>query len=167
MTVLEAIQKSAEFLGKKNVESPRLQTELLLAHLLKMPRMKLYLNFERVLTPAETDGLRELVKRRGQREPLQHITGLTSFCGFEITVNRHALVPRPETELLAEAGWQFLSTLNSQPSTALDFGTGTGCIAIALAAKCPAARIAALEISLETLELAKQNAAANKVTERI
>ena len=68
-----------------------------------MPRMKLYLNFERVLTPAETDALRELVKRRGQREPLQHIIGSTSFCGLEIAVNRHALVPRPETELLAEA----------------------------------------------------------------
>ena len=108
MTVLEAIQKSAEFLGKKNVESPRLQTELLLAHLLKMPRMKLYLNFDRVLSPAETDALREFVKRRGQREPLQHITGSASFCGFEIAVNRHVLVPRPETEMLAELGWQFL-----------------------------------------------------------
>ena len=73
--------------------------------------MKLYLNFECVLTPAETDALRELVKRRGQREPLQHITGSTSFCGFEIAVNRHALVPRPETELLAESGWQFLQQL--------------------------------------------------------
>src|ERR1039458_4401559 len=114
MTVLEAIQKSAEFLAKKGVESPRLQTELLLAHLLKLPRMKLYLNFERVLTPAETDALREFIKRRGQREPLQHITGSTSFCGFEIAVNRHALVPRPETELLAESGWQFLARLAAE-----------------------------------------------------
>ena len=167
MTVLEAIQKSADFLGKKSVESPRLQTELLLAHLLKLPRMKLYLNFDRVLTPAETGALRELVKRRGQREPLQHITGSTSFCGYEIAVNRHALVPRPETELLAELGWQFLSTLNSQPSTALDFGTGTGCIAIALAAKCQDAKIIALDISTDALALAKQNAAQNKVAERI
>jgi release factor glutamine methyltransferase len=167
VTVLEAIQKSADFLGNKSVESPRLQTELLLAHLLKLPRMKLYLNFDRVLTPAETGALRELVKRRGQREPLQHITGSTSFCGYEIAVNRHALVPRPETELLAELGWQFLSTLNSQPSTALDFGTGTGCIAIALAAKCQDAKIIALDISTDALALAKQNAAQNKVAERI
>jgi release factor glutamine methyltransferase len=167
VTVLEAIQKSADFLGKKSVESPRLQTELLLAHLLKLPRMKLYLNFDRVLTPAETGALRELVKRRGQREPLQHITGSTSFCGYEIAVSRHALVPRPETELLAELGWQFLSTLNHQPSTALDFGTGTGCIAIALAAKCPNAKTTALDISTDALALAKQNAAQNKVAERI
>ena len=167
MTVLEAIQKSADFLAKKGVESPRLQIELLLAHLLKMPRMKLYLNFDRVLTPSETDALRELVKRRGQREPLQHITGSASFCGCEIAVSRHALVPRPETELLAESGWQFLSTLNHQPSTALDFGTGTGCIAIALAARCPNAKITALDISPEALALARGNATRNNVAERI
>jgi len=174
VTVLEAIQKSTEFLAKKGVESPRLQAELLLAHLLKLPRMKLYLNFERVLAPAETDALREFIRRRGQREPLQHIAGSTSFCGFEIGVNRHALIPRPETELLAEAGWQFLSTRNSdkpragaQPLTALDFGTGTGCIAIALAAKCPAAQIVAVDVSVEALVLAKENAARNDVAERI
>ena len=174
MTVLEAIQKSTEFLAKKGVESPRLQTELLLAHLLKLPRMKLYLNFERPLTPVETDGLREFIKRRGQREPLQHITGSTSFCGLEIAVNRHALVPRPETELLAESGWNFLSTLNctpnafgAQPSTVLDFGTGTGCIAIALAAKCPSAKVVATDVSPDALALAKQNAAHYNVAERI
>ena len=167
MTVLEAIQKSTEFLAKKGVESPRLQIELLLAHLLKMPRMKLYLNFERVLTPAETDALRELVKRRGRREPLQHITGSISFCGLEIAVNRHALVPRPETELLAEAGWQLLSTLNLQPSTVLDFGTGTGCIAIALAVKCPQAIIMATDVSAEALALAKENAVRHNVAGQI
>jgi release factor glutamine methyltransferase len=167
VTVLEAIQKSTDFLGKKNVESPRLQVELLLAHLLKMPRMKLYLNFERVLTSMETDTLRELVKRRGQREPLQHIVGSTSFCGYEIAISRHALVPRPETELLAEFGWNFLPTLNSQNAIALDFGTGTGCIAIALAAKCPSAKIVATDISVDALALAKENSGRNKVVERI
>ena len=190
MTVLEAIQKSAEFLAKKGVESPRRQTELLLAHLLKLPRMKLYLNFERVLTPAETDALRELVKRRGQREPLQHITGSTSFCGFEIAVNRRALVPRPETELLAEVGWEYLAGLSAESErrpparreggkpqelavpeagapTALDFGTGTGCIAIALAAKCPSAKIIATDISADALALAGENAARNNVANRI
>jgi release factor glutamine methyltransferase len=167
MTVLEAIQKSTEFLAKKGVESPRLQTELLLAHLLRMPRMKLYLNFERALSPAETDSLRELIKRRGQREPLQHITGSTSFCGHEIIVSRHALIPRPETELLAELGWKFLIARHSPLVTALDFGTGTGCIAIAIAAKCPDAKITALDVSAEALALAKQNAAQNQVAERI
>jgi release factor glutamine methyltransferase len=132
-----------------------------------MPRMKLYLNFDRALTTAETDALRELVKRRGQREPLQHIVGSTSFCGLEIVVSREALIPRPETEMLAELGWQFLSTINSPLSTALDFGTGTGCIAITIAAKTPGAKIIALDISAEALALAKENAARNQVAERI
>jgi release factor glutamine methyltransferase len=167
MNVLEAIQKSTDFLAKKGVESARLNAELLLAHLLKMPRMKLYLNFDRVLTAPEIDALRELVKRRGLREPLQHITGSTSFCGHEISVSRHALVPRPETELLAELGWKFLATSNQQPATVLDFGTGTGCLAIALAAKCPNAKVIALDLSPDALALAKQNALQNKVAERI
>jgi len=167
VTVLEAIQKSTEFLAKKGVESARLQAELLLAHLLKMPRMKLYLSFERALAPAETDALRELVKRRGRREPLQHLTGSVSFCGLEIAVNRQALVPRPETELLAEQGWQFLSTLNPQPSTALDFGTGTGCLAIALAVKCPGAKITAVDVSAEALALAGENATRHNVAGQI
>jgi release factor glutamine methyltransferase len=167
VTVLEAIQKSTEFLAKKNVGSPRLQTEWLLAHVLKMPRMKLYLNFDRALTTAETDALRELVKRRGQREPLQHIVGTTNFCGLEIAVNRHALVPRPETEMLAELGWNFLVTRHASLVTALDFGTGTGCIAIALAAKCPAAKIFATDISADALALASENALQNKLAERI
>ena len=186
VTVLEVIQKSAEFLARKNVDSPRLQTELLLAHLLKLPRMKLYLNFDRTLSDAELDAVRALVKRRGQREPLQHIVGSTSFCGLEMAVNRNVLVPRPETELLAEAGWDFLNSLRgcrreaaqTEPIaidqslrtlavTALDFGTGSGCIAIALAVKCPGARIMALDASAVALAVAKQNADRNGVSERI
>lgn len=166
MTVLEAIQKSTEFLTKKGVESPRLQTELLLSHLLKMPRMKLYLNFERTLNSTEVDQLRELVRRRSQREPLQHITGSTSFCGYEIRVNRDVLVPRPETELLAECAWEFLAA-RPAPVSALDFGTGSGCLAIALAAKFPAAQVVALDISEAALSAARANAAQNQVAERI
>jgi release factor glutamine methyltransferase len=171
VTVLEAIQKSTEFLGKKSVESPRLQTELLLAHLLKMPRMKLYLNFDRQLSAAETDALRESVQRRGRREPLQHIVGSTSFCGLDIAVGPQALIPRPETELLAELGWQWLvkqAEADGQASpAALDFGTGTGCIAIALATKCPQARLTALEVSADAMGLAQANAAQHGVSERI
>ena len=166
MTVLEAIQKSAEFLSKREIDSPRLQAELLLAHLLKMPRMKLYLNFERPLAEQETEALRQFVKRRGQREPLQHIIGSTSFCGFEMAVDRRALVPRPETEILAEAGWTYLSTLGPDQK-ALDIGTGTGCIAIALAAKCPNARITAVDTSADALALAAENAQKNNVADRI
>ena len=178
MTVLEVIQRSTEFLKNKGVDSPRLQTELLLAHLLSMPRMQLYLNFERSLSQSELDNFRELIKRRSQREPLQHIVGSTTFCGLELTVNRHVLIPRPETELLAEQGWKFLnsltpphstppSTINHQLSTALDVGTGSGCLAIALAVHCPTARIIATDISAEALLLAKENAVRHGVLNRI
>jgi release factor glutamine methyltransferase len=129
----------------------------------------LYLNFERVLTLAEQDILRQLVMRRGEREPLQHIIGSTSFCGLEIAVNRHVLVPRPETELLAERGWTFLKErvrLGLTP-TALDFGTGTGCLAIALAAQCLTAQITALDIAPEALAIARKNALHHQVAERV
>jgi release factor glutamine methyltransferase len=169
VTVLEVIQRSTEFLAKKGVESPRLQVELLLAHLFQMPRMKLYLNFDRPLTEPELEKLRELVKRRAQREPLQHITGTANFCGLEFVVNRHVLVPRPETEILAERAWNFLNQIakeKAQP-TALDFGTGSGCLAVTMAKKCPTAKIHALDVSTEALEVARENAAQHEVVEQI
>jgi release factor glutamine methyltransferase len=166
VTVLEVIQRSTDFLAKKGVEPARLQAELLLAETLKLPRMQLYLNFERVLTPAEIEPFRESVRRRGQREPLQHIVGSTSFCGLDIAVSRDALVPRPETELLAEYGWRFLNGV-TPAVTALDFGTGTGCLAIALAAKCPHAQVHSLDVSGAAIELARQNAARHKLDGRI
>jgi len=168
VTVLEAIRRSSEFLAKKGVESPRLQAELLLAHLLNLPRMQLYLAFERVLTPEQVDQFRSLVKRRGQREPLQHIIGSTSFCGLEIAVNRQVLVPRPETELLAESGWSFLNRLPpDQNLTALDLGTGSGCIAIAVAWHCQRVEFTAIDISGEALQTAQQNAARHGLDQRI
>src|SRR5205807_9600884 len=108
VTVLDVIQRSSEYLARKGVESPRLQIESMLAHVLQMPRLNLYLNFNRVLAEGELDRLRGLVQRRAAREPLQHIVGSTSFCGLEISVTRDVLVPRPETELLAERAWEFL-----------------------------------------------------------
>ena len=184
VTVLEVIQRSTEFLTKKNVESPRLQAELLLAHTLGLPRMRLYLSFDRVLDAAEEETVRQLVKRRGAREPLQHIVGSTSFCGLEIAVNRDVLVPRPETELLAEQVWNLLKQradclaeiVGANPSgpeldgagpTALDFGTGSGCVAIAVAVNCRAARVTALDFSGGALEVARQNAARHQVEKRI
>jgi release factor glutamine methyltransferase len=171
MTVLQAIRHGVDFLAKKGVESPRLHAELLLAHVLQVPRMKLYLDFERVLTEEQQAALRELLMRRGRREPLQHILGSACFCGLDLAVNRDVLIPRPETELLAESGWQFLQRAaerpDSNPPRALDFGTGSGCLAIALAVHCPAARMVAIDISPAALALARQNAARHAVDSRI
>jgi release factor glutamine methyltransferase len=167
VTVLEVIQRSSEFLARKGVESPRLQIELLLAHVLQMPRMKLYLNFERPLSEPEVETLRGLVKRRGEREPLQHIVGTACFCGLELEVNGDVLIPRPETELLAEQAAQFLSRLDPGSSTVLDFGTGSGCLAIALAVKSPEATVHALDVSEPALDVARRNAARHGVAGRI
>ncbi len=165
MTVLEAIQRSTEFLARKGVASTRLTAELLLAEVLGISRMKLYLEFERRLSEDETNRYREFIRRRGQREPVQQIVGSTSFCGLEIAVNRSVLVPRPETEVLAELGWTLLAKC-AFPA-ALDLGTGSGCIAIAVAAHCPAARLEAVDISAEALDLARQNALRHGLAERI
>jgi release factor glutamine methyltransferase len=182
VTVLEIIQRSTGFLQQKDVDSPRLQIELMLANVLKLPRLKLYLNFERALSEAELTRLREMVKRRAAREPLQHILGSTSFCGLEIKCSRAALIPRPETELLAERAWQFLGAPVSDPARraivphagsetgapmALDLGTGTGCVAIAVAVNTPAAHIFAVDVSADALALAKENAARHNVMDRV
>jgi release factor glutamine methyltransferase len=166
VTVLEIIQRTADFFSQKGIESPRLQAELLLAHVLKMPRLKLYLAFQRELTDAEVSAMRECVRRRGSREPLQHIVGTTSFCGLELECTKAALVPRPETELLAERAWQFAAARGAD-ARVLDAGTGTGCIAIAVAAMAPDVRVAAVDLSAEALELARRNAERHGMSARI
>jgi release factor glutamine methyltransferase len=169
VTILEVIQRSVEYLSKRGVESPRLQVELLLAHVLKMPRMKLYLNFERPLTPPELEALRALVQRRGLREPLQYIVGTVSFCGLDISVNRNVLIPRPETELLAERAWKFLQSASADGSAshALDLCTGSGCLAVALAAKVPTTQICATDLSADALAVARQNIERHNLSARV
>ncbi|MEN9575437.1 MAG: peptide chain release factor N(5)-glutamine methyltransferase [Verrucomicrobiota bacterium] len=167
MTIREGIQRSTEFLQRHEVDSPRLQAELLLAHLLKLPRLQLYLNHDRALTEAETAALRPLVQRRAKREPLQHLVGSTSFFGLELAVSPAALIPRPETETLAELTVAALAKCASHAPQALDFGTGTGCLAITLAAKLPAASVHALDLSEAALNLARQNAARHGLTNRL
>lgn len=167
MTVLEAIRKTTEFFERKGVDSPRLQAELILAHVLRLPRMKLYLNFERVLVPSEEDAYRELSRRRGLREPLQHIVGSVSFCGLEIASSAAALVPRHETELLAQMAWEYLENVSSLTPLALDIGTGTGCLPTAIASHCPRARLTAIDVSSDALALAKANIEQHDLAERI
>lgn len=167
MTIREVIQRSTEFLQRHGVDSPRLQAELLLAHLLKLPRLQLYLNHDRLLTEPETATLRALVQRRARREPLQHLVGSTSFCGIELTVSPAALIPRPETETLAELAVAALAKCNSPAPVVLDFGTGTGCLAIAVAAQCKTAQVHALDLSEAALLLARKNAERHGLSERV
>jgi release factor glutamine methyltransferase len=153
--ILELLDKTTDFFKQKGLESPRLQIELILSHVLKLPRMGLYLQFERELTTAELDTLRPLVKRRAEREPLQHILGETNFYGQTFYCNKEALIPRPETEVLVE--W-VLEVLKEQSSVTLyDIGTGTGIIALTLAKHLPDWNIIGIDISATALDLARKN----------
>jgi release factor glutamine methyltransferase len=164
MTVLEVLQATTAYFKKHNVENPRLNAEHLLAHVLGRKRIELYLEFERVLTESELAPLRNLVKRRSEGEPLQHLLGTTEFCGLTFLCDRRAMVPRPETEELVE----FLKSEIKKPkSDILDVGTGSGIIALSLAAEFPDAEILAVDISDDALALAQENAARLNLVTRV
>ncbi|MDX2226232.1 MAG: peptide chain release factor N(5)-glutamine methyltransferase [Verrucomicrobiae bacterium] len=156
MNILELIRKTTDFFEKKAVESPRLQIESLLSHHLRLKRMELYLQFERVLSEGEMAPLREMVRRRAEGVPLQHLTGLASFYGMDFGVSPAVLIPRPETESLVEAA---LKQNEITPfRRVVDVGTGSGIIALTLARHWPEAEILAVDISPSALAVAGQNA---------
>ncbi|RPI71392.1 MAG: peptide chain release factor N(5)-glutamine methyltransferase [Ignavibacteriales bacterium] len=165
LTVLNAITLSTEFLEKKEIESPRINAELLLAHALKCRRIDLYLSHDRPLSEEEINIYREFIKRRSKSEPLQYITGKVEFYGLEFKVNPSVLIPRQETEVLVE------TIINSVNTTAkikiLDIGTGSGNISISLARNLINAEIKTIDDSESALETAVENARLNNVFEKI
>jgi len=164
LTVLEIIRRTTEFLEGKGIETPRLDAELLLGHALGLKRMQLYLQFERPLTEAELEALRPLVRRRGTREPLQHIVGDLEFANVVLKTDRRALIPRPETEELVE---HIARSVTTSPGRIADLGTGSGAIALALATYFPDATVTAVEASVDAAELALVNASRNPAGERV
>ena len=167
MTIRTAIQSHEAFLASKGVESPRLQVELLHAHLLKVPRLRLYLDLDREVSQAESRQLEALVQRRAERVPLQHLVGTVSFNGLELEVSGDVLIPRPETEILAQLAVQRLSALKKSAPVALDFGSGSGCLAIALAVGVPGVTVRAIDCSEAALAVARRNAQRHGVADRI
>ena len=160
MTVLEILNRTKAFFEKKGVPDPLLDAQYIISHGLKMKnRMDLYLNFEKPLTPAELDILRPLVARRGNREPLQHIIGDTSFRGFVIKCDPRALIPRPETESLVDMAKDALNGIENP--FVVEIGTGTGAISIACAKEIEGAKVLATDISEDALALARENVQAN------
>jgi release factor glutamine methyltransferase len=164
MTVLEVLHATTVYFKKHDVENPRLNAEHLLAHVLGRKRIELYLEFERELTEAELAPLRELVKRRGEGEPLQHLLGTVEFCGHVFVCDKRAMVPRPETEQLVDI---VESKIENRKSKILDVGTGSGVIALSLAAEFPAAEIVAVDNSDDALALARENAERLALAKRV
>ncbi len=168
MTVLEVLQATAAYFKKRDIENPRLNAEHLLAHVLGRKRIELYLEFEGKLTETELGPLRELVKRRSEGEPLQHLLGTVEFCGLTFLCDKRALVPRPETEELVEfLKSKIQSASGGSKSEIVDVGTGSGVIALSLAAEFPEASITAVDISDDALALAQENAERLKLSGRI
>jgi release factor glutamine methyltransferase len=164
MTVLQVLQATTDYFKKHKIEDPRLNAEHLLAHTLRRKRIELYLEFERELTETELAPLRDLVKRRGEGEPLQHLLGTVEFCGHVFRCDERAMVPRPETEELVE----FLkSEIRNLKSEIVDVGTGGGVIALSLAAQFPEAKILAVDVSDDALALAQENAAMLNLSARV
>ena len=167
LTILDIIKKTTDFLAGKGVESARLNAELLIGHALALKRMALYLQFERVLSEPELEKIRPLVRRRSQREPLQYILGETEFHGLKLKVDRRALIPRPETELLVERVLATCAERANVATNVLDLGTGSGAIALAMAAGMPSASVTAVDFSEDALALARENAIATGLQDRV
>jgi len=156
MTVLEVLKAATEYLAQRKVENPRLNAEHLLAHTLgKAKRIDLYLDFERPLGEKERAPLRDLVKRRAEGIPLQHLLGSVDFLGKIYLSDKRALIPRPETEQLVEL---VLTLVPDAPQRLLDVGTGSGVVALSLALARPQATLFACDLSEEALALARENA---------
>jgi release factor glutamine methyltransferase len=155
-TPLKLLGWTQGFLAGKGVDAPRLTAELLLGHALGCDRVRLYLDFDKPLGDPELARYRELVKRRAGGEPTAYLTGAREFFGHRLAVDPRVLIPRPETEQLAELALEALP----EGGAALDLGTGSGALAISLSLGRPGASVTAVDLSAEALEVARANAAA-------
>ncbi len=165
MNVAEALQTGTDTLANAGVETPRVDAEWLMSYVLDCLRPELVLRHDEVLTEAQQSQWDVLITQRATRIPLQHLMGSAAFCGLLLEVNKNVLVPRPETELLAEGAWQFANVI--ERPLVLDVGTGSGCLAISIAVNCSQAEVHALDVSPEALVVARANAVRYQVQERV
>jgi len=163
--IIELIKWGEQYLSSKGLKNPRREIEWLLSDLLSLSRIDLYLNFEKTVNPDQLRKLRSWIKRRVAGEPTQYITGRTEFFGLPILVNPHVLIPRPETERLVEISLDIAKRINAKKI--IDIGTGSGCIAIAMAKNLKKSLLYAFDKNDSALKIAKQNAKLNQVEKQI
>ncbi|HHV94199.1 MAG TPA: peptide chain release factor N(5)-glutamine methyltransferase [Firmicutes bacterium] len=160
--ILELIAKASQYLAGKGVDTPRLDAEILLGHVLNMERIDLYVKFDQPLEKSEVDAYREAIARRAQRMPVAYITGRKEFYSLDFKVNPHVLIPRPETELLVEVVLRRLANSPQTECRIIELGTGSGAIAVSLAHSLSRESgvtpfIYATDISRPALEVAQEN----------
>jgi release factor glutamine methyltransferase len=156
-TIARVLRWAAEDFAKRKSPSPRLDAEVLLANALGTDRVRLVIESERELEPAELGLYRSLIERRRRGEPVAYILGRREFFGLNFVVDKRALVPRPDTETLVEVALE-RTRPRSQYGRALDLCTGSGCVAVAFAKTRPTWRVTATDISTDALSLAWENA---------
>lgn len=165
MTVNEVLRRSTDYLQGKGVPSPRVDAEHLLASALGLSRLELYTQFDRPLSESELAAVRSLLERRGRREPLAYVLGEWGFRRLMLKIDRRALIPRPETEVVVERCLALLG--ETDEANVLDIGTGSGAIALAVADEHPGAHVTAIDISEDALELARENAELAELAARV
>lgn len=163
--LIELVEWGERYFSSKGFENPRRNIEWLLTDLLSVSRLELYLEFDSTVDPDQLTILRRWVKRRLKGEPLPYITGKTEFYGLPLFVNPQVLIPRPETERLVETAVELATKIDA--TNIVDVGTGSGCIAVALASQLENSRVLAIDVSGAALELASKNAKLNGVEKRV
>src|SRR5258705_7161213 len=167
-TVRRLLEWTTPFFTRKEVDSPRLSAELLLAHVLKIPRIKIYTDYERVMGEGEVTKFRELVKRAGEQEPIAYLTGVAHFFNLEFEVNREVLIPRPDTETLVENVIQLARNQSGlERPRVLDLCTGSGCVAAAIAHRLKHATVIATDISSGAAAVARKNIEKLELSDRV
>ncbi len=167
-TVERVLTWTRGYFERKQLDSPRLSAELIIAHVLDLPRIKLYTNYLQPLTDAELARLRELVKRAGEEEPIGYLTGRAHFFSLEFDVGPGVLIPRPDTETLVE---QVMSLIKHTPGfespRVLDLCTGSGAIAIAIAYHAKTSQVVATDISDHAIAIARKNIDRHQLADRV
>ena len=151
-------------LAEAGVLSPRLDSEIILAHTLNLSRTDLWTQAERVLSESEIKTIKKNMERRLNREPVSLIVGHQEFWSLDFVVDENVLTPRPETELLVETA---LNCISSPTAKILDLGTGSGALAVVMAKEVPECKVSAIDIDPNALSIAKENAVRHGVADRI
>lgn len=153
-TIGALLQWTQQFFAGKGIDSPRLDAEILLAHVLHKERIYLYAHYDEPMNPQELAAYRELVKKRANRYSVAHILGTQPFMGLDFKVNEDVLIPRPETEMLVES---VVAAAEGTAPSIVDIGTGSGAIILSLLHYLPQAKGIGVDISPKALAIAAEN----------